>query len=422
VASQAALTLDQIDLLDHDLFVEHEPWEVFELLQREAPVFWHREPPPGRGFWVVTRYEDVLTVLRDTATYSSEIGGVATIEDLPDDVLDARRNFLELDPPKHTKFRRIFHADFTPKAVRRYESWLHELVSEVLEETLAKGDFELVHEIAAPIPIRVLGRILGLRDEHLPRLIELGDRLLVDTDPDIVGELAYSGERDEDRYLPFGSPWADELCQLGRQYYDERRAHPTADVLSLIANGQLDGCPLSSQDLDNTFALLIVAGNETTRQAIALGVLAFVEHPDQWDLLRRDPSLLETAVDEVLRYTSPVWHFRRTTTRETELRGTAIGAGDKVVVWFAAANRDPEAFPDPHRFDITRPRDDHATFGRTGPHFCLGAHLARLEVKILLEELLPRVERFELAGEPRRLRSNFTNGLKRLPVRVYLVA
>lgn len=416
------LTLDEVNLLDHDLFAHREPWEVFELLQREAPVFWHPEPPPGRGFWVVTRYADLLEVLRDTATYSSEVGGAATIEDLPEDVLDARRNFLELDPPRHTKFRRIFQADFTPKAVRRYEPWLHELTTAVLDDALGKGEFDLVHEIAAPIPIRVLGRILGLHDEDLPRLIELGDRLLVDTDPDIVGDLAYTGERPEDRYLPFGSPWARELCELGRRYYADRRAHPREDVLSLIANGAIDGCPLSERDLDNTFALLIVAGNETTRQAIALGALAFAEHPDQWELLRRKPELLDNAVDEVLRYTSPVWHFRRTATRDAVLRGTRIRAGDKVVVWFAAANRDPEAFPDPHRFDVTRPKDEHVTFGRSGPHFCLGAHLARLELRVLLEELAPRVERIELAGTPRRLRSNFTNGLKRLPVRVHLAA
>lgn len=420
MASSPELTLERINLLDHDLFERRAPWEVFELLQREAPVFWHKEPPAGRGFWVVTRYADVIGVLRDTATYSSETGGAATIEDLPDDVLDARRNFLELDPPRHTKFRRIFHADFTPKAVRRYEPWLHELTAEILDTALSHRELEFVHEVAAPIPIRVLGRILGLRDEHLPRLIELGDRLLVDTDPDIVGELAYSGEREEDRYLPFGSPWARELCELGRSYYADRRAQPSGDVLSLIANGQLDGCPLTQQQLDNTFALLIVAGNETTRQAIALGVLAFAEHQDQWELLRREPGLLENAVDEVLRYTSPVWHFRRTATRDAVLNGTSVAAGEKVVVWFAAANRDSAAFPDPHRFDITRPRDEHATFGRSGPHFCLGAHLARLELKVLLEELLGRVARIELAGEPRRLRSNFTNGLKSLPVRVEL--
>jgi cytochrome P450 len=414
-----AVALADVDLLDHDLFAEREPWDVFELLQREAPVYRHPEPD-GPGFWAVTRYEDVLAVLRDWETFSSELGGSATIETMPADVLEARRNFMETDPPRHTQFRRIFAADFTPRSVRRYEPWLHELVVEVLEPVLAKGEFEAVHDVAAPIPIRVLAQVLGLSDEHLPRLVELGDKMLVDTEPDYVGARAFEGERPEDRYLPFGSPWAEELCALGREYYGDRRAHPRDDALSLIANAELDGCPLSGRDLDNTFAILVVAGNETTRQAIASGLLAFARHPEQWDALRAEPDLLPSAVEEVLRISHPVWHFRRTATRDTELRGQRIAAGDKVVVWFAAANHDPDVFPDPHRFDIRRERNDHATFGKVGPHFCLGAHLARLELTVLLDELVPRVQRIELAGEPKRLRSNFTNGLKHLPLTVRL--
>ena len=412
--------LDDVDLLDHDRFVEAEPWDVFALLRREAPVYRHPEPPPGEGFWVVTRYDDVMTVLKDWETFSSELGGVATIETLPEDVLVARRNFMETDPPRHSQFRRIFAADFTPRSVKRYEPWLRGLVVEVLDEALARDEIEAVHDIAAPIPIRVLARILGLRDEHLPRLVELADKMLVDTEPEYVGERAYEGEREEDRYLPFGSPWAAELCALGREYYADRRAAPRDDVLSLIANGRLDGCPLSDRDLDNTFSILVVAGNETTRQAIASGLLAFARNPDQWRLLRSDPELVPGAVEEMLRFANPVWHFRRTATRDTELGGTAIRAGDKVVVWYGAANRDPEIFPEPDRFDLRRGPNEHATFGRVGPHFCLGAHLARLELTILLEELAPRVESLELAGEPERLRSNFTNGLKRLPLRVTL--
>jgi cytochrome P450 len=411
------LTLADVNLLDHDAFAQREPWDVFELLQREAPVFRHPEPG-GPGFWAITRYEDVLAVLKDWETFSSEAGGSATIDTMPEDVLAARRNFMETDPPRHTQFRRIFAADFTPRAVRRYEAWLHELVREVLEPALARGEFEAVHDVAAPIPIRVLARVLGLADEHLPRLVELGDKMLVDTEPEYVGARAFEGERPEDRYLPFGSPWAEELCALGRAYYGDRRAHPRDDALSLIANAQLDGCPLSGRDLDNTFAILVVAGNETTRQAIASGLLAFARNPEQWELLRSEPELLPAAVEEVLRISHPVWHFRRTATRDTELRGQRIAAGDKVVVWFAAANHDPDVFADPHRFDIQRERNEHATFGRVGPHFCLGAHLARLELTVVLEELVPRAERIELAGEPRRLRSNFTNGLKHLPLRV----
>jgi cytochrome P450 len=406
-----------VDLLDHDLFADHEPWEVFEHLQGTAPVYFHPEPE-GRGFWALTRYDDVLAVLKDPETFSSELGGAATIEDLPEDVLEARRNFLEFDPPKHGKYRRLLAADFTPKAVARFEEWLRRLIVHRLEAAVPRREFDLVHELAAPIPIRVLGHILGLPEEQLPRLVLLGDRLIADTEPELVGDLAYTGERSEDRYKPFGSPWADELCALGRSYYAERREFPRDDVLTLIANAEIDGKALSERDLDNMFALLIVAGNETTRQAIALGVLALAEHPDEYARLRGDRSLIPSAVEELLRFSSPVWFFRRTATTASVLRGVEIGAGDKVVVWFAAANRDADHYADPHRLDVARNPTDHLTFGRGGPHFCLGAHLAKLELRLFLEEFVDRVARVEIGRDVARIRSNFVNGLKRLPIRV----
>src|SRR4051794_20353430 len=230
----------EINLLDHELFGDHAPWEVFDHLQNEAPVYLHPEPD-GRGFWVVTKYDDVLGVVRDPKTFSSEVGGAATIGDLPEDVLDARRNFLEFDPPKHGRYRRLMSTSFTPGAVARYEEWLRALVTRLLDRVLPEGEFDLVHELAAPIPIRVLGEILGLPDDELPTLIHLGDRLLVDTDPDFVGDLAYTGEREEDRYKPFGSPWAEELCALGRAHYAERRECPRDDVLTRIAVAEVDG-------------------------------------------------------------------------------------------------------------------------------------------------------------------------------------
>ena len=412
-----ATPVEGVDLLDHDLFADHEPWEVFDLLQREAPVFFHSEPA-GRGFWTLTKYDDVLAVLKDTKTFSSELGGAATIEDLPEDVLEARRNFLEFDPPKHGKYRRLLAADFTPKAVRRYEEWLRRLVRHRIDNALARDEFDLVEELAAPIPIRVLGHILGLPEEELPHLVLLGDRLIADTEPELVGDLAYRGEQPQDRYKPFGSPWADELCSLGRAHYADRRECPRDDVLTLIANGEIDGQPLSERDLDNMFALLIVAGNETTRQAIALGILALAQHPEEYARLRADRSLIPSAVEELLRFASPVWFFRRTATSKTSIRGTRIAAGDKVVVWFAAANRDPDQYTDPHRLDVARNPADNLTFGRGGPHFCLGVHLAKLELRVFFEEFLDRVSSIELGGQPERIRSNFVNGLKRLPVRV----
>ena len=237
----------------------------------------------------------------------------------------------------------------------------------------------------------MLGHILGLPEEQLPRLIELGDRLLVDTEPEYVGDLAYAGEQDEYRYKPFGSPWAEELCALGREQYAERRACPRDDVLSLIANGTVDGRPLDANELDNMFALMVVAGNETTRQAIALSTLALARRPEDYARLRAQPradrgrrrgaaALLPAGV---------VLPPHRD--RPTEIRGVPIAAGDKVTVWFAAGNRDADHYPDPHRLDLERNPVDHLTFGRGGPHVCLGAHLARMELRVFLEEFTRRV-------------------------------
>ncbi len=411
------LTLDQVDLLDQDLFADREPWDVFALLQREAPVYWHPGPEEGDGFWCVTRYHDLVHVLKNARLFSSEANGSAQIEWMEPDVLEARRNFMETDAPRHTAWRRQFARAFTPRAVAEYSDFLRELTAQMLDEAIDRGEVEFVHEIAAVIPIRALGHILGVPEEHLGRLVELGDRMIIDTDPEIAHVLAGSPEAEAFKYQPFGSEAAAELCALGRPLIAERQTCPRDDVLSTLANMEIDGRPLSPIELDNNFALFIVAGNETTRQGMALGLLQLIENPWAIEELRADPSLYPTAIDELLRLASPVWHFRRTATEDTEIDGVPIAKGDRVVVWFAAANRDPDVFPEPDKLVLTRKRDEHASFGRGGPHFCIGAHLARLEIAIMVEELVKRVDRIELIAPPRRLRSNFTNGLKELRVR-----
>ncbi|MDX6375771.1 MAG: hypothetical protein QOE98_74 [Gaiellaceae bacterium] len=412
-----ALTLDQVDLLDQDLFADREPWDVFDLLRREAPVYWHPGPEDGDGFWCVTRYDDVVAVLKNARLFSSEANGSAQIEWMEPDVLEARRNFMETDAPRHTAWRRQFARSFTPRAVADYADFLRELTGKMLDEAIARDEVEFVHEIAAVLPIRALGHILGVPEELLGRLVQLGDRMIIDTDPEIAHVLAGSPEAEAFKYQPFGSEAAAELCALGRPLIAERQTCPRDDVLSILANMEIDGSPLSQIELDNNFALFIVAGNETTRQGMALGLLQLIENPWAMDALRADPTLYPTAIDELLRLASPVWHFRRTATEDTEIGGTQIRKGERVVVWFAAANRDPEVFPEPDKLVLTRKRDEHASFGRGGPHFCIGAHLARLEIQIMVEELVRRVDRVELLAPPRRLRSNFTNGLKELRVR-----
>jgi cytochrome P450 len=412
------LTLDQVDLLDHDLFAEREPWDVFELLRREAPVYWHEGPEEGDGFWNVTRYDDVVYVLKNARLFSSEANGAAQVEWMEPDVLEARRNFMETDPPRHTAWRRQFARSFTPRAVAEYTDFLRGLTVQMLDDAIGRDEVEFVHDIARVIPIRALGHMLGVPDEHLARLVELGDRMIIDTDPEIAHILAGSPEAEAFKYQPFGSEAAAELCALGRPLIEDRQRCPREDVLSILANMEIDGRALSQVELDNNFALFVVAGNETTRQGMALGLLQLIENPWAMEALRDDPSLFPTGIDELIRLASPVWHFRRTATEDTELRGVQIRNGERVVVWFAAACRDPEVFPEPDRLILTRKRDEHPAFGRGGPHFCLGAHLARLEIAIMIEELVKRVETVELLAPPRRLRSNFTNGLKELRVRL----
>ncbi len=277
---------------------------------------------------------------------------------------------------------------------------------------------DFVDAIAKEVPIRVLARIMGLPEADLDSFIDLGDRLIANTDPDITDVVWGRDDTDAYRLFPFRSPYGKQLWDLGREVVADRLRDPGDDLLSRLLRAEVDGDRLSEVDLDNFFSILVIAGNETTRIAIAQGVLAFCERPEQWDRLRADPGLLDPATDEVLRWSCPTHFMRRTATVDCELGGAAIRAGDKVVLWYVSGNRDEAEFPDPGSFDVGRAPNRHLSFGRGGPHLCLGAHLARLEVRIVLAALARRVARFELAGEPRRIRSNFTNGLKSLPVRM----
>ena len=402
--------------LENDDFAERVPHETFALLRREAPVWWY-DWPHGRGFWCVTKHADVVSISRDTKTFTSEQG--ANLEDLDEEQRTARQSMLETDPPRHTRLRGLVGPPFTPRAVKAYELALRELTAAVLDRALPLGEFDFVEEIAKQLPIRVLARLLGAPDEDTDPLIAWGDRMIGNTDPELTDVLHDSPESERYRLLPFRSPAALELFEYGHRLAAERRREPSEDLVSKLVHAEIDGERLSEREFDTMFLLLVVAGNETTRQAIAHGMLALAEHRDQWDRLREDPELVWTAgADEILRWSSPVLHFRRTATRDVELRGQTIRAGEKVVVWYISANFDEEVFEDPLRFDVGRRPNPHVTFGGGGPHYCLGAHLAKLEVQVMFDMLLPRLAGLELLGPPERMRTNFTNALKRMPVRV----
>src|SRR6516162_2383200 len=405
-----------VDLTDLDLWARGVPYHEFARLRRVAPVAWHDEPPPNSGFWSVCGYSDIVAASRDVATFSSARG--ISFEEPTDEDMAARRTIIDTDPPVHTKLRKIVSGSFTQRAVAVYQHFVEGLTEEVLNTGLTSEDFDFVDAVAKEVPIRVLARIMGLPGADLDTFIDLGDRLIANTGPEITDVVWGRDDTDAYRRYPFRSPYGKQLWDLGRDIVAERLRSPGDDLLSTLLRAEVDGDRLTETDLDNFFSILVIAGNETTRIAIAQGVLAFCERPEQWDRVRADSGLLDAATDEVLRWSCPTHFMRRTAMRDTELGGAAVRAGNKVVLWYVSGNRDEAEFADPDVFDVGRAPNRHLSFGRGGPHLCLGAHLARLEVRIVLAALARRVARFELAGEPRRIRSNFTNGLKALPVRV----
>jgi cytochrome P450 len=409
------------DLNDLDMWARGVPYAEFTRLRREAPVSWHEEPAPNSGFWSVSGYQDIVTASRDTRTFSSSRG--ISFEEPTDEDMAARRTIIDTDPPEHTKLRKIVSGSFSQRAVAVYQHFVEGLTEQVLDDGLpaASGTaFDFVDAVAKEVPIRVLARIMGLPGDQLDQFIDLGDRLIANTDPDITDVVWGRDDTDAYRRFPFRSPYGKQLWDLGREVIRERLREPGDDLLSTLLRAEVDGDRLTETDLDNFFSIMVIAGNETTRIAIAHGVLAFCQYPDQWDRLRADPQLLGTATDEVLRWSCPTHFMRRTATVATELGGARIRAGDKVVLWYVSGNRDESEFPSPDTFDVARAPNRHLSFGRGGPHLCLGAHLARLEVRVVLAALARRVAAFELAGPPRRIRSNFTNGLRELPVRAHL--
>jgi cytochrome P450 len=411
-----SVELKDLDLANPDSYVERVPFEWFDYLRREHPVYWHEEAPPNHGFWAVTRFDDLVAVHMDWQTYSSEIGAVG-LEELDEEQIRIRKTMLETDPPRHREMRNICNKRFSARAVGKYEDFIRDVARKVLDRALQKGEFDFVSEISRELPIRFLCAIFTVPQDDAPQLIDWGDALIGNQDPEYSAAVVDQVDTEEFKYLQFRSPISLKVFDYAERRRDECLEEPRDDVITALSVAQSEGI-LSERDFVNYFALLMIAGNETTRHTISHGMLALIENPEQRRALTEDPSLMTVAVEEILRWATPVLHFRRTATRDSELQGVKIRKGDKVVTWYISANFDETAFPHPYRFDIKRHPNEHVTFGPGGPHFCLGAHLARLETRILFEELLPRLKSIELTGPVVRMRSNFVNGIKHMPVRV----
>ncbi|TLS46652.1 cytochrome P450 [Streptomyces montanus] len=412
------MPLAEVDLADNDKFLDGvTPWRMFHTLRHEDPVHWQPEEAPNSGFWAVTRHADIATVDRDAATFTST--KFVNLEEVDEDQIKKRASILELDGVRHRALRSLLQRQFGQVVINQYADFLRGLTATTLDAALAKGTFDFVAEVSADFPINVLARLLDVPPEDNQQLIDWGNRIIGNTDPDYADVLLHSEESEKYRDLPFRSPASLEVFEYGRELARQRRGGDGTDLVSRLVNQTpRDGIPLSEQDFDNYFLLLVVAGNETTRHTISHSMLALIQHPEQLARLQADPSLIPTAVEEFLRWASPVYHFRRTATRDVELGGKRIKEGDKVVMWYASGNRDEKVFGNPYDFDVSREHNDHVTFGKGSPHLCLGNLLARTEVRIMFEELIPRLADIRLAGDVPRVRSNFVNGVKKLPVEV----
>jgi cytochrome P450 len=410
--------LEEVDLSDYDRFQSNSCWAQFDTLRREDPVHWNPEPAPNHGFWAITRYDDIWAVDRDTETFTSE--KFVNLEEVDDDLMDIRRSILETDGQRHLALRQLIAREFSPRnLMKNYEGFLRELTKKTVDRALASDQFDFVEKISADFPIQVLARLLDVPLEDTGQLIAWGNEMVGNTDPDYTQHRLDSPESEQYKHLPFRSPTTQDVFDYGRALRDRRKDGDGTDLISQLTNKMpADGVPMSDRDFDNYFLLLVIAGNETTRHAISNSMLGLIQQPGQLALLQEDPSLIATGLEELLRWASPVYHFRRTATRDVEMRGKSIQAGDKVVMWFASGNRDESVFPDPYTIDVRRPNVDHLTFGKGSPHLCLGNALARMEVRLMFEELLPRLESIEVAGDVTRVRSNFINGIKKFPVSV----
>jgi cholest-4-en-3-one 26-monooxygenase len=395
--------LEDVDLLDPDVFVQGVPHDMFALLRREAPVFRHPGDPP---FWAVTRHRDIVAVSRHFATFSSYRRS-ALINEMDDTGLEQNRlMMLNMDPPRHTKLRALVNKGFTPRMTALLTERVRGLCAEIVDAVVERGEFDFVAQVAAELPLQVIAEMLGVPREERRQIYEWSNTMIAGNDPELQSSPEQAQEAATQMFL-----YANELAL-------KRRDGLRDDLVGVLMRAEIDGEQLTEMEFDMFFLLLAVAGNETTRNLVSGGMLALIEHPDQRRRLQADPSLMDTAVEEMLRWVTPVMLFRRTATRDTGIAGQRVAEGDKVVVYYSSANRDEAVFDDPDAFDVGRTPNDHLTFGGGGPHFCLGANLARLEIRLIFEELLRRAPDVELTGPVRRLRSNFINGVKEMPVRL----
>lgn len=398
-----------IDLNDPDRFLSGVPLAEFARMRDEQPIFWHDQPGAwGEGFWAVTRHEDIVEVSRQPKIFSSyERGSFVHTGNGRDDeesLAGMRLLMINMDPPEHTALRNIVQRVFTPRQIRAMEPRLRAFADQIVDRALAKGEGDFVQDVASELPLLAICELIGIPAEDRGKIFDLSNRLIGFDDPEFTNTPEDGMIAATETYM-----YANELAEL-------RQREPRDDIITKLLQADVDGDSLTVDQFDQFFLLLAVAGNETTRNAITHGMQAFFDHPDQWEKFKTDRPL-EAAVEEIIRWATPVVVFQRTAMSDTVLGGQQIRAGDRVAIFYPSGNRDTAAIADPDVFDITRENNEHVAFGGGGPHFCLGANLARAEIGILFEAIADRMPDIAPLGPPDRLRSSFIHGIKRLPVR-----
>ncbi len=403
-----------LDLSDHDSFANGVPHKTFERIRNEDPVFWTKEKN-GRGFWSITKHADILKINRDNKVFSSAQG--IRIEDQTEEEYLARRTFQETDPPEHRITRMMLAPAFSQKAIANYETMVRELAYDIVKNALSANEFDAVEKIAKQLPMMMLGRILGLPDSDLEWLVLKGDALIGNSDPEFTDHIVDKLDSDQYRFMPFRSPAALELYDYAEKILNQNININKDGVLSKVLNANSTENVMEPHEFKNFFCLLIAAGNDTTRYSIAMSLYQLsldntlikgLKTNNHWD----------TCSDEFIRLASPTMYFRRTATSDINFGGKNIKKGDKVILWFVSGNRDKDVFQDPHNPIISRSPNPHISFGQGGVHFCLGIWLARMEVRILLEEFIKNINSIKLISEPKWTRSNFICGVKSLKIQI----
>jgi methyl-branched lipid omega-hydroxylase len=398
-----SLALDEINPGSFDFWLRDDVDGALARLRRERPIAWHQHADSGRGFWSLTRFDDIVAASRDWETFSSAYG-IQVLTDPEDTDRIGIRSMISTDPPKHTKLRSIVNRGFTPRMVAKAEESVRRRAREIVDTIAPKGKIEFVSEVSAALPVAIICDMVGVPEADRPRLLDLTNRLLAG------GDAEYGGTKES--LMQAGHELRDYGLRLGKS----RLEHPQEDIATTLVHAELDGEALPPEDLGPFILLLIAAGNETTRNAISHGLWALTQFPDEKRRWLEDlDGRAITAAEEIVRWASPVLHMRRTLTRDVPFGGVEMKKGQKIAMWYMSANRDEAHFKDPYRFDITRDPNHQGGFGTGGAHFCLGAHLARREVVVMMTELLRRLPDIEATGKPEKLRSNFVHGIKRLP-------